>query len=139
MGVYEQWTNLTPAEKAVIAALTLRNPAAPLIIKNSKDVAFDETTAKFGYNGRNDKSDAFRHCFWSATLARDLGYFGAKMFTDAHETNPANPPDEKAMDLHNNSVGLKIGLYYFIPDSNPALSDKCFKALQNGELKVIAP
>lgn len=139
MGVYEQWNNLTPAEKAVITALTLRNPAAPLIIKNSKDVAFNETTAKFGYNGRNDKSDAFRHCFWSATLARDLGYFEAKMFTNAHETNPDNPPDEKAMDLHNNSVGLNIGLYYFIPDSNKALLDKCYKALQNGELKVIAP
>ena len=75
MGVYEQWNNLTPAEKAVITALTLRNPAAPLIIKNSKDVAFNETTAKFGYNGRNDKSDAFRHCFWSATLARDCRIF----------------------------------------------------------------
>jgi hypothetical protein len=139
MGAYEQWNNLTPAEKVVIANLTLRNPLAPLIIKNSKDVAFNETTAKFGYNGRNDKSDAFRHCFWSATLARDLGYFGAKLFTDAHETNPDNPPDEKEMDLHNNSVGLQIGFHYFIPDSNTALSDKCFKALQNGELKVIAP
>jgi hypothetical protein len=46
MGVYEQWNNLTPAEKAVITALTLRNPAVPLIVKNSKDVAFNETTAK---------------------------------------------------------------------------------------------
>ena len=68
-----------------------------------------------------------------------VGYFEAKMFTNAHETNPDNPPDEKAMDLHNNSVGLKIGLYYFIPDSNKALSNKCYKALQDGELKVIAP
>ena len=136
MGAYEQWNNLTPAEKGVLAWLTSRNPAAALIIKNSKDAAFAETTGRFGYNGHNDRSDAFRHCFWSSMLARDLGYFGAKAFTDAHESNPANPAGEKAMDLHNNGVGLKIGFFYFIPDSDTALSDKCFKALQNGELKT---
>jgi hypothetical protein len=134
MGAYEQWNRLTPAEKAVLAALTLRNPAAPLLIQNSKDKAFSETASRFGHNGHNDQSDAFRHCFWSSMLSRDLGYFWAKAFTDAHESDPGNPAGEKRMDLHNNSVGLKIGFYYFIPDSNTALSDKCYKALQNGEL-----
>ena len=61
------------------------------------------------------------------------------MFSDAHETKLGQPLAEKEMDLHNNSVGLQIGFFYFIPDSNKALSDKCYKALQNGELKVIAP
>ena len=141
MGAYEQRSNLTPAEKAVIAAMAA-NPATvgkiPLI-KLSKDTAFNETVRRFGRNGRNDRTDAFRHCFWSSVLSRDIGYFWAKAFTDAHETNPDNPPDEKEMDLHNNSVGLKIGFFYFIPDSNTNLSDKCFKALENGELKVINP
>jgi hypothetical protein len=136
MGAYEQFNKLTPAEKAVLAWLTSQNPLAPLIIKNSKEAAFAETTNRFGFNGHNDQSDAFRHCFWSSMLARDLGLFGAKAFTDAHESDPTNPAGEKAMDLHNNSVGLKIGFYYFIPDSNTALSDKCFKALQNGELRT---
>jgi len=141
MGMYEQWSNLTPAEKAVIAAMASNPLTATKIpfIKLSKDTAFNETTRRFGFNGRNDESDAFRHCFWSSVLSRDIGYFWAKAFTDAHETNPNNPPDEKEMDLHNNSVGLKIGFFYFIPDSNGSLSDKCYKALQNGELKVIAP
>ena len=141
MGAYEQWSNLTPAEKAVIAAMLsspLTAPKVPLI-KMSKDTAYNETIRRFGKNGRNDRTDAFRHCFWSSVLSRDIGYYWAKLFTDAHETNPDNPPDEKEMDLHNNSVGLKIGFYYFIPDSNTNLSDKCNKALENGELKIINP
>ncbi|WP_433963224.1 DUF6973 domain-containing protein [Vibrio parahaemolyticus] len=36
--------------------------------KKAKDVAFFETESRFGINGHNDKSDAFRHCYWSARL-----------------------------------------------------------------------
>lgn len=141
MGVYDQWSNMTPAEKAVIAAMASNPVTAPkiLIIKLSKDNAFNETTRRFGHNGHNDKSDAFRHCFWSATLSRDIGFYWAKAFTTAHESNPGQPVDEKEMDLHNNSVGLDIGFYYFIPDSDSALSNQCFKALQDGKLTVISP
>lgn len=141
MGAYEQWSNLTPAEKAVIASMAANPLTLPKIpfIKMSKDTAYNETIRRFGRNGRNDRTDAFRHCFWSSVLSRDIGFYWAKLFTDAHETNPDNPADEKEMDLHNNSVGLKIGFYYFIPDSNTSLSDKCFRALENGELKVINP
>lgn len=141
MGAYEQWSNLTPAEKAVIAAMAANPLTATKIpfIKLSKDTAFNETVRRFGRNGRNDRTDAFRHCFWSSVLSRDIGYFWAKAFTDAHETNPDNPADEKEMDLHNNSVGLKIGFFYFIPDSDTNLSDKCNKALENGELKILNP
>lgn len=139
MGVYDQWNNLTPAEKAVIAAMTATSPAKVIFVKLSKDKAYNETISRFGYNGHNDKSDAFRHCFWSATLARDIGTFWAKAFTDAHESNPGQPPAEKEMDLHNNGVGLSIGTYYFIPDSDKSLSEQCYKALQDGKLKVIKP
>jgi hypothetical protein len=139
MGVYEQWSNLTPAEKAVIAAMTATDPIKVVFIKLSKDKAFDETSRRFGHNGHNDRSDAFRHCFWSATLARDVGSFWAKLFTDAHETNPGQPADEKAMDLHNNGVGIGIGKYFFIPDSDSSLSDQCYQALQDGKLTVISP
>jgi hypothetical protein len=134
MGAYESWNELTPAEKAVIVAM---GPIKAVFVKKSKDTAFNETSRRFGYNGHNDKSDAFRHCFWSSILSRDIGYFWAKAFTDAHETKEGQPPEEKAMDLHNNSVGLEIGFYYFIPDSNKALSDQCYKALQDGKLKSL--
>ncbi len=167
MGVYDQFTKLTPAEQAYIAA----NPDHALTIRNSKDTAFNETKRRFGKNGHNDKSDAFRHCFWSAILARDLGYKNALHFTTAHESDPANPPGEKTMDLHNNGVGLAIGKLYtdLAPVSLPlplrlmtaitpraavgdsvtsierllttdsALSDKCYQALLDGKLKVLVP
>jgi hypothetical protein len=141
MGAYEQWEQLTPAEKAVIAALAV-TPGGEfkvLLIKKSKDTAYNETKSRFGYNGHNDKSDAFRHCFWSAVLSRDIGKFWAKAFTDAHETAPGQPAAEKEMDLHNNSVGLDIGFYYFIADSNDTLSHRCYQALQDGKLKVLKP
>lgn len=134
MGAYDEWKRLTPAEKAVLAAM---GPANALLVKASKTTAFNETEKRFGFNGHNDRSDAFRHCFWSAILARNIGVWWAKAFTDAHETSPGQPADEKVMDLHNNGVGLKIGMFYFIPDSNETLSEKCYKALLSGELKVL--
>lgn len=139
MGVYDQWKHLTPAEQAVITALAVHSPAKVVLIKMSKDKAFNETQRVFGINGHNDKSDAFRHCFWSATLSRDIGKFWAKLFTDAHETKPGQPKKEKEMDLHNNAVGLDIGFYYFIPDSDKSLSQQCQDALKAGKLKVINP
>lgn len=141
MGAYEQWSRMTPAEKLVIASMA-SNPLTAskvIFVKLSKDKAFDETTSRFGQNGHNDQSDAFRHCFWSATLSRDIGFYWAKAFTDAHESAPGQPADEKEMDLHNNGIGLAIGFFYFIPDSDSALSDQCFKALQGGKLKVLNP
>lgn len=139
MGVYESWKELTPGEKAIIASLAATSPHKVLLIKQSKDTAYNETQRVFGRNGLNDESDAFRHCFWSAILARGIGYFWAKGFTDAHESKPGNDPAQKAMDLHNNSVGLKIGFYYFLPESNKALSKQCYDALKAGKLKVISP
>lgn len=136
MSAYDEWKGLTPAERSVLIAM---GPVNALIVKQSKAKAYNETEKRFGYNGHNDKADAFRHCFWSATLARDIGSWWAKAFTNAHETVTGQPANEKEMDLHNNAVGLKIGFFYFIPDSNETLSNKCFAALQNGELKVIKP
>ncbi len=92
-----------------------------------------QTTKRFGHNGRNDKSDAFRHCFWSATLSRDIGYKNALEFTNAHESSPLNIAKEKTMDL-NNSVGLRIGIS---KSDNTKLSKLCNDALNAGKLKVI--
>ncbi|NOX44080.1 MAG: hypothetical protein GXP19_10155 [Gammaproteobacteria bacterium] len=105
-----------------------------LSIKRSKEKAFEETIKYFGINGRNDKSDAFHHCFWSAILAQELGYHNALQFTNAHESDPRNPSEEKAMDLHNNSIGLSIGRN---GGNNNYLSGRCMATLLNGQLKVI--
>ena len=105
--VYDQYKHLTLEEQRYIKS----HPQHAWSIKESKEIAFEETKKRFGMNGKNDRSDAFRHCFWSAILSRDLGYDAALKFTNAHESDPRNPADEKAMDLHNNAVGLSIGRF----------------------------
>ncbi len=131
LSVYEQFKQLTPQEKQYILAHPNHAPA----IKSSKEKAFMETTKHFGRNGRNDKSDAFRHCYWSALLARDIGHSGAFHFTTAHESSTLNSRDERNMDLHNNKVGLAIGAS---GGSDEHLSHLCMAALSGGRLKILA-
>lgn len=130
ISIYDQFKQLTPAEQKYIKS----HPHHAFAIKSSKEIAFKETKKYFGLNGRNDKSDAFRHCFWSVLLARDIGYLGALQFTTAHESSSLNPKDEKEMDLHNNAVGLSIGR---AGSSNQILSQRCMAALMAGQLKVL--
>lgn len=54
----------------------------------------------------NDESDACRHYVWSNLLSRDIGLKDAETILNAHENNPKEPADEKAMDLANNRLGL---------------------------------
>lgn len=128
--IYDQYKNLTLQEQQYVRT----HPHHALVIKESKEIAFAETKKRFGHNGRNDKSDAFRHCFWSAILARELGYSNALQFTNAHESDPRNPPQEKAMDLHNNSIGLSIGR---MRGDDNHLANRCMAALLSGQLKFI--
>ena len=114
----------------------LKNPGHILFIKESKEIAFTETKKQFGVNGRNDKSDAFRHCYWSALLSKELGYTNALEFTTAHESSPNNIKPEKAMDLHNKKVGLKIRQN---KNSNLSITMQCLAALRGGKLKIIKP
>ncbi len=126
---YDQYRQLTPQEKTYL----FTHPHHASIIKENKQNALNETIKRFGYNRRNDRSDAFRHCYWSAILSRDIGYYNALMFTNAHESDPRNPKNEKAMDIHNNSIGLQIGRN---GGSDYLLSTQCFAALLQGKLKT---
>lgn len=121
---------LTPAEKTYVKM----HPLNASYIAWNKDIAFDETVRRFGKNGHNDSSDAFRHCYWSALLARDIGEADAKEFTDLHESSPSNPAAEKSMDIANNLVGIEIGKK---GGSDGQLSTKCYDALGSGRLRVI--
>lgn len=128
--VYDQYEQLTEPEQAYLR----RHPHHVLTINDARTAAFAETVRRFGKNGHNDKSDAFRHCFWSALLARDVGFNNGLAFTTAHESFSGNKMDEKRMDLHNNRVGLNIGRQ---GGSNSTLSDRCMSALRAGKLQVI--
>lgn len=128
--LYGQYRRLTPQEQAYLR----NNPHHAMILKEARELAFAETIRRFRRNGHNDKSDAFRHCFWSALLARDIGFQDAMRFTTAHESSPKNRLEEKRMDLHNNRVGLNIGRS---TGTNEILSARCMAALRAGKLKVL--
>lgn len=125
-------TGLTPREKIYL----LSHPHHISTIKGNADKALAEAANQFSGPGlHNGPGDAFRHCYWSALLARDIGADNAKSFTDAHEAYGANPVGEKAMDLHNNSVGISIG------GANSTASDamlilECMNAVNNGQLQL---
>ena len=78
--------------------------------------AEDATIKKYGRNGGNDESDAFRHAYWSYTMAEKFGQKGAKAIGDGHESNPkgsySNDHEKKPgidfMDLHNNRAGREL-------------------------------
>jgi len=130
MGAYEQWNRLNYNEKLAIAQW----PALGVTVPEAKDKAFAETLSRFGHQGHNDSSDAFRHCYWSALIARDTGVLAALAFTNAHEEFPGNPPKEKAMDLHNNSRGIVIGLRHRGRNDGEA-ADAWYSALASGKLR----
>lgn len=65
----------------------------------------------------NGIANAFKHALWSALLAKHNQWAlhstqkavdWSRFFTDLHETNFPNPPQEKQMDLYNNQLGREI-------------------------------
>jgi len=121
---------LTPAEKIHLILFPEQAPS----IRHAVDVALFESQRRFRGGARNTASDAFRHCFWSALVSRDIGYGSALRYTKAHEDFPDNPPAEKAMDLHNNAVGLNIGRF---GGEDQIVASRCMAALTSGKLKII--
>ena len=107
------WNALTDSEKLLV----IRYPFAALKVNTARNVATEQTEAKFGYSGLGDRSDAFRHGIWNAEMVILIGDEKAEMFATAHEDKDTQGvesdgyPKEahKAMDLHNNEVGRSIG------------------------------
>ncbi len=120
--------------------LVLFFPLQALTIFQNKEPAMNETINKFDYNGINDKSDAFRHAFFNAMNARDVGLVYSKLFSDAHESDvPENLALEVQMDLHNNSVGIQIGSDSSLFTPNETLSNLVYDELISGNLVYLSP
>lgn len=124
------YDNLNRHEKKYVRT----HPINSYRIRECKKDAVSETERLFGYNGRNDQSDAFRHCYWSALIAKRVSYYDAIKFTTLHEMRPGNDLAEKRMDLHNNKIGAQIGRR---GGSAKVISDKCYKALKQGKLTYL--
>ena len=129
------FTNLTPAEKWFF----LRHPHLIDEAFAARDEAFATTRRHFpGARAHNDSADAFRHAYFSALLARDMGVDNAQELTDAHEAYGDNPAGERQMDLANNAVGIRIGGAN--PNgSNVRLQNEVLAELNAGRLMTRVP
>lgn len=128
---------LNEAEKSFY----LQNPRIAYKVYEVEENATRQTDQRFPTMGKlNTPADAFRHAYATALLARDIGAPNAKYITDMHEMSSNNPPDQRAMDLHNNSVGLRIGSmvirdrHGYRRPTDQELADITTRALQNGAL-----
>lgn len=108
------------------------NPYITLTIIDLAKKAEVETARRFKINSHNDAGDAFRHCYWSALIAKELGTDIALEFTNGHEAFFDNPPEEKYMDLHNNNIGIEIGESLLTTDE--AISNACYNAVRDKKL-----
>ena len=113
--------------------LVTRFPLQALEIRKNAEIAERETEALFGKNGWNDKSDAFRYCYFNILNSISCGVVLARRFGNAHEERSDQSALEKRMDLHNNKVGYDIFKKYSGLDKRSA-SDKAMDALNNGDL-----
>lgn len=90
-------------------ALYRENRALALLCLANGKLALNYAKEMYKSGLHNGNGDAFRHALWNFGMAADAGQSFAKRWSDAHEYGePNNPPLEKAMDLHNNSVGLQL-------------------------------
>jgi hypothetical protein len=126
--------DITPEE----LALTFQYPDAAFKINRNAGKAQAETMSRFGENGLNNKSDAFRHTFWLAINTKSVGGFLAFAFSDAHETDtPAKFQLEKQMDLHNNAIG--VGLCPQPALTVAHLAQSAWQAVQDGTCWYLSP
>lgn len=96
--------------------LFLKNPvyAFPTIFatKQCMNIAYKEYGSK---HHLGNAANAFRHALWAILIIKrclkwcnneEKAKAWAKTFTDWHEDFSPNEPLERAMDLHNNAVGI---------------------------------
>jgi hypothetical protein len=84
----------------------------------------------------NGPADALRHCYLAAMLGRDLGYTEALTLLTAHEMNSEFGTAPSRMDLHNNAVGLEIGVRMKTA-SDTDLTVAVVDAFLQGRLRVL--
>lgn len=134
---YVFYPGLTSSEKALIS----KYPSESLTVFVKKNLAEESSLQKFPKQKTQDEGDAYRHFVWAAELTSELGADMARKFLDAHEENPIQKPEEKAMDLANNQSGilaaqkmLKNRSYNLNKIENEALEQ-----LRNKKLNILRP
>lgn len=128
---------LTATEGRMLDHLTVHRGVLGLQeFRGIQEQALSVARTRVGDGIVDGHGDAFRHAFWSARLTQAFGAEWARAFTSAHEANPGNTAGAEAMDLHNNSVGIRIAQAH--PDANEAeLARLVEAALNDGDMVVI--
>jgi len=125
---------LTEKEKNLISMF----PRIALYGYMSQREAIKSTRRIFGYNGRNDETDAYRHFVWSSFLVNSVGEKMARRLLMAHESTPLQAEKEKKMDLYNNKQGLSAAKEFKgKQDFNSEIEKEALERLRKNELKVI--
>lgn len=99
---YVFYPGLTSTEKALIS----KHPTESVTVYIKKNIAEEASLRNFPEQRISDEADAFRHFVWAAELTSELGADVAQKFLDAHEEDPIQKPEDKAMDLANNRGGI---------------------------------
>ena len=132
---YNVWKVLSQAEKDLIK----QNWSEAYHIFKNREIATNATVTKFGKNGLNDKSDAFRHAYYNIINTKVVGIGMAKLFSDAHESEtPSALVKEKEMDLFNNNIGQQS----LLGNSSLSLSqlvNVIYQKVLNGDLRYLSP
>ena len=61
------------------------------------------------YNATDNQADAFRHAYWSMSIAQNYGYDIARSITNAYESDHDGSDVSSAMDIYNNHIGAVLG------------------------------
>lgn len=134
MAGYGTYKRLNDAEKRFVWS----HPFAAMTFSEDANKALTTAQSKFPSSElHNGRGDAFRHCYWNAPMARHEGQELAKEFATAHEESAGQPPEEKAMDLHNNEVGRDIAAKNPGADDSQ-LAELCMQAVLSGRTIVIS-
>lgn len=99
------------------------------------DVATEETKRRYGGNGHNDISDAFRHCLASCMMTQENGFVASWATGSANEVKGdlmnKQPVCENEMDTSNNAFGSHLG------QSSGSCSNRCASAASQGLLTTL--
>lgn len=143
--MYDMWGKLTDSEKALVVTY----PKEALAVQSNATKATNSTISTYGYNGNGDVSDAYRHGYWNALNARDVGSTIAEKFATAHEDISNEEMNRyydsigyygwqlRSMDLHNNEVGRGVVSWTDVFTSDSTLSSRILEQIKKGNMVIL--
>lgn len=90
----------------------------------------------FPRNYHNNNGDAFRHCFWSSIIAKEVSPEWAHTWVMAHEADASPTNIYRLMDEYNNNQGINN----FKNNPNVTVEELinlCLKLVESGELREV--